>query len=174
MISIMSSTAKKLSQRSTEQRKLISRIIAHNNRHLDADEIYQQARLKSFDISLSTVYRNLQFFKTLGLVEEHQFGSRRYYETASPVKHYHMVCRGCGWVFEFRCPESEKLKDEIGEKQGFRVTEAKVNLVGYCPDCQKNLFTGMSTKKSEKHLIGVKCHLEWIMLAGVDVAMWAR
>lgn len=38
--------------------------------HVDADEIYRQARQKSPNISLSTVYRSLQFFKYLGLLEE--------------------------------------------------------------------------------------------------------
>jgi len=38
--------------------------------HVDADEIYRQARQKSPNTSLSTVYRGLQFFKYLGLVEE--------------------------------------------------------------------------------------------------------
>jgi Fur family ferric uptake transcriptional regulator len=142
--------SKKLSQRSTEQRELIRGILQRADRHLDADEIYQQARLKSTDISLSTVYRNLQLFKVMGLVDEHQFGTRRYYEAASQTKHHHMVCLSCGRVFEFKCPLSEKLKDEITEREGFRVIEAEVRLTGYCPECQERLFVSAKKKKIEK------------------------
>ena len=130
----------KLSRHSTEQRRLILEIIQQVDRHLDADEIYQQARLKSPSISLSTVYRSLQLFKELGLVEEHQFDvMRRYYETTPRSKHHHMVCLGCGRIFEFKCPSAERLKSRISREEGFKVTDAEVRLAGYCPECQQRL-----------------------------------
>jgi len=129
----------KLICRNTEQRQLIQDILQHTDGHLDADEIYQCARLKSPGISLSTVYRNLQMFKELGLIEEHQFGSRRCYEAAPRAKHHHLVCLGCGRVFEFKCPSTERLKSRISKEEGFKVTEAEVRLAGYCPECQERL-----------------------------------
>ena len=130
----------KLSPRSTGQRRLILEIIQQAKGHLDADEIYQQACQKRPNISLSTVYRSLQLFKELGLVEEHQFdGMRRCYETTPRPKHYHLVCLGCGRIFEFKCPSAKKLKSRISREEGFRVTDAEVRLVGYCPECQQRL-----------------------------------
>ena len=139
---------RKLSRRSTEQRKLIREILQHADRHLDADEIYQQARQRSPSISLSTVYRNLQVFKELGLVEEHEFGSRRYYEPALQAKHHHLVCLGCGRVFEFKCPSTERLKSTISKEEGFRVTDAEVRLSGYCPECQERLAVGAAENRT--------------------------
>lgn len=130
---------RKLGRRGTRQRELIQEILRQADRHLDADEIYRQARQRSSRISLSTVYRNLQVFKELGLVEEHQFGNRRYYEPAPQAKHHHLVCLGCGRVFEFKCPSTERLKSRIGKEEGFRVTGAEVRLTGYCPECQQHL-----------------------------------
>jgi len=130
---------RKLNRRSTEQRELIQEILRHANEHLDADKIYELARQRSPSISLSTVYRNLQLFKETGLVEEHQFGSRRCYEAAPRAKHHHLVCLGCGRVFEFKCPSTEKLKSRIGKEEGFRVTDAEVRLTGYCPECQERM-----------------------------------
>lgn len=132
--------AKVLTQRNTEQRQLVLEIIQRADRHLDADEIYQQARLKSPSISLSTIYRSLQLFKELGLVEEHQFdGMRRYYESSPQSKHHHLVCLGCGRIFEFKCPSAERLKSRISREEGFKVTDAEVRLAGYCPECQQRL-----------------------------------
>ncbi len=136
-----------MNRRSTEQRELMQEILQCADGHLDADEIYQQARQRAPSISLSTVYRNLQLFKELGLVEEHQFGSRRYYEPAPQAKHHHLVCLGCGRVFEFKCPSSDRLRDEISRKEGFRVTEAEVRLAGYCPDCQERLSVSASENR---------------------------
>ena len=139
---------RKLSQRSTEQRELIREIIQQADEHLDADKIYQQARQRSPSISLSTVYRNLQLFKEMGLVEEHQFGTRRFYETVPQAKHHHLVCLGCGRVFEFKCPSTERLKSRISKEEGFRVTETEVRLTGYCPECQKRLTVSTAKNKT--------------------------
>ena len=144
----------KSSRRSTEQRQLLLEIIQQAEGHLDADEIYQRARQKSPSISLSTVYRSLQLFKELGLIEEHQFDSmRRYYEAMPRTKHHHLVCLGCGRIFEFKCPSAEKLKSRISREEGFKVTDAEVRLAGYCPDCQQRLLGNMTNNKQEQQIL---------------------
>jgi len=144
----------KLNRRGTEQRQLILEIIRQAKGHLDADEIYQLARQKSPSISLSTVYRSLQLFKELELVEEHQFdGMRRRYETTPQSKHNHLVCLGCGRIFEFRCPSAKRLKSRISREEGFKVTDAEVRLAGYCPDCQQRLSGNMTDTKQEQQIL---------------------
>jgi len=134
-----------LGPRNTGQRQLIFEVIQQAEGHLDADEIYQQARQKRPNISLSTVYRNLQLFKELGLVEEHQFdGTCRCYEITSQSKHYHLVCLGCGRIFEFECPSVGRLRSKISREDGFKVTDAEVRLVGYCPECQQRLASDVN------------------------------
>jgi Fur family ferric uptake transcriptional regulator len=130
---------RKLNVRSTMQRELIQQILRNAEEHLDADKIYEQARWRSPGISLSTVYRNLHLFKEMGLVEEHQFESRRYYEYTPKAKHHHLICLGCGRVFEFKCPSTEKIKSRISREEGFKVTGAEVRLSGYCPECQERM-----------------------------------
>jgi len=68
--------------RVTNQRALIMEIIRQGQGHLDADEIYRRAREKEPRLSLSTVYRALQMFKKLGLVEELHFDRAN---SATPV-----------------------------------------------------------------------------------------
>jgi len=140
----------KFNRRSTEQRRLIMEIIRQAEGHLDADEIYQQARQKSPSISLSTVYRSLQLFKESELIEEHQFdGMRRYYESTPRSKHHHLVCLGCGRIFEFKCPSTERLKSKITREEGFKVTDAEVRLAGYCPECQQRFSNNMTDTKQQ-------------------------
>ncbi|MBA7486781.1 hypothetical protein ES707_22342 [subsurface metagenome] len=143
----------KFNRRGTEQRQLILEIIQQAREHLDADEIYQRARQKSPSISLSTVYCSLQLFKELELVEEHKFDDmRRHYETTPRSKHHHLVCLGCGRIFEFKCPSAEKLKSRISREEGFRVTDAEVRLAGYCPDCQRRLSDNVTNTKQEQKI----------------------
>jgi Fur family ferric uptake transcriptional regulator len=137
--------------RGTQQRQLILEIIQRADRHVDADEIYRQARRKLPSISLSTVYRSLQLFKDLGLVEEHQLdGMRRYYESMPRSRHHHLVCLGCGQVFEFYCPSTERIKSRLSREEGFKVTGVDVRLVGYCPKCQQRLLDEVDHEKERK------------------------
>lgn len=130
----------KFTGRTTQQRHLILEIIERTARHLDADEIYRRARERLPNISLSTVYRTVQLLKEQGLVEEHRLnGERRYYERVPPSRHHHMVCLGCGRIFEFTCPSTEKIKSKLTKEKGFKVTAVDVRLVGYCPECQRSL-----------------------------------
>ena len=139
-----------LSRRTTKQRQLIRDILEHADGHLDAGVIYRQAVKKSPRISLATIYRNLKMLKEIGSVEEHQFVNRRYYEPAAQAKHHHLICLGCGQVFEFKCPSTEKLKYIISKEEGFKVTDAEVRLSGYCPECQNNL--NKETAKNKQYL----------------------
>ncbi len=123
--------------RATSQRALILEII--RRRHLDADEIYRQARGKQPNISLSTVYRTLRMFKKLGLVEELHFDeTHHHYEIKPPSEHQHLVCLSCGKIMEFEYPLSPKMKRNIVREKGFEVTDVEIRMTGYCSKCRQN------------------------------------
>ena len=124
--------------RMTSQRALILDIISQGKEHLDADEVYRLARERQPNLSLSTVYRNLQMLKGLGLVEELHFDeSHHHYEAKSSAEHHHLVCLGCGKVVEFGCALSQKMRQEIARKKGFEVTGVEVHMTGYCSRCRR-------------------------------------
>ena len=123
--------------RATSQRSLILEIIRRG--HLDADEIYRQARGKQPNISLSTVYRTLRMFKKLGLVEELHFDeTHHHYEIKPPSEHQHLVCLNCGKIMEFEYPLSSKMKRDIVREKGFEVTGVEIRMNGYCSKCRQN------------------------------------
>lgn len=125
--------------RSTNQRALILEIIRRGQGHLDADEVYRQAREKQPRISLSTVYRNLQTLKKLGLIEELHFNeAHHHYEIKPPTEHHHLVCLGCGKVVEFECPLNQKMKEDVSREKGFKVINTEVRMTGYCPTCRQS------------------------------------
>ena len=125
--------------RVTNQRALILEIIRQGRGHLDADEVFRQARQKHPRLSLSTVYRALQKFKDLGLVEEVHFDeSHHHYEMKSSAEHHHLVCLGCGRVVEFKYPFARLIKRDVDEARNFEITGGEVRIEGYCPSCQKS------------------------------------
>jgi len=125
--------------RATNQRALILEIIRQGKGHLDADEIYRQAREKQPRLSLSTVYRTLRMLKKLDLVEELHFDdTHHHYEVKPPTEHHHLVCLGCGKVVEFHNPISRYIKRRAPEAKDFDITETEVRMTGYCAKCRRS------------------------------------
>lgn len=126
------------SQRVTAQRTLLLDLIRRSEGHVDADELYRRARRRYPRISLSTVYRNLQLFKKLGLIEEHHFAEEHHhYEVKPATEHQHLLCLNCGKIVEFACPLSQKFKKDIGKQYDFDITGVEVRMTGLCSSCRK-------------------------------------
>lgn len=125
-------------KRVTSQRALLLRIMQGSGSHLDADEIYRQARERDPRISLSTVYRTLNLLKELDLVEELHFDEEHHhYEMAAGKAHYHLVCIGCGRIVEFQSPLVNELWTELEREHGFALERLHIDALGYCQECQR-------------------------------------
>lgn len=126
------------SQRVTAQRTLLLELLHQSSGHLDADELYLRARRKHARISLSTVYRNLQLFKKLGLIEEHHFAEEHHHFEVKPTtEHQHLLCLNCGKIVEFACPLSQKFKKDVGRQYDFDIGGVEVRMTGLCSTCRK-------------------------------------
>ena len=123
-------------RRVTPQRKLVLRILAEAGGHLDAREVYDQARLHDRRVSLATVYRALHTLRDLGLVRElHLDEEHHHYEMDGQDGHSHLVCLRCGRVVEVDSRAFTEAARATGEMHGFAVTRAQVELTGTCADC---------------------------------------
>jgi Fur family ferric uptake transcriptional regulator len=124
----------------TRQRRLILDTLHESEHHLNAKELYRRAAEKDPRISMATIYRNLRFFKELGLVDEQRLDEVQcYYELKTANEHYHLICQGCGGVTEFESPAVSKLLDDVQRNKDFVVTRAVLYLEGYCHKCKGGL-----------------------------------
>ena len=122
----------------TNQRRLILKLLRDTEGHIDAKELYRRASVRDESISPATVYRSLNLFKELGLVDEMRLGKIRcYYEIRQSPEHQHLVCRGCNKVMEFQNPHFQKLIEAVRQERGFKVTNAELYLEGYCSGCEE-------------------------------------
>ena len=122
----------------TSQRRLLLELLRDAEGHIDAKELYRRASAKDDSIGQATVYRSLNLFKELGLVDEMRLGKIRcYYEIKQSLEHQHLVCQGCGKVMEFQNPHFQKLIEAVRREHGFKVTKAELYLEGYCPECEE-------------------------------------
>jgi Fur family ferric uptake transcriptional regulator len=122
----------------TAQRRLLLELLHEADGHIDAKELYRRASARDESISPATVYRSLNLFKELGLVDERRLGKVRcYYEMKQSPEHQHLVCQGCGKVIEFQNPYFKKLVEAVRREHGFKITKAELYLEGNCPECEQ-------------------------------------
>jgi Fur family ferric uptake transcriptional regulator len=127
--------------RITRERRLLADVLEDATEHLDAETVFRLARRRSPRIHRSTIYRTLNTFKDLDLIDEldlmHVDGNRHYYEIRPPVFHIHLVCTSCGEVQE---PEERSWKEwraRIMKETGFSLGTARLEVGGLCADCRR-------------------------------------
>ena len=126
----------------TPQRKVVLEVFLDNeNAHLSAEDVRGMLRDRDSDIGLATVYRALELMCDLGILQKMDFGdgcSRYELNLTEPNahQHHHLICRGCGKVFEFSDDLMDELEDTIAEKCKFKILDHQVKFFGYFEECQ--------------------------------------
>lgn len=126
-----------------QRRSVLDVLIEHNNAHLSTEEIYDKVKEKYPEIGLATVYRTVQLFEEMGIVDRLNFddGCSRF-ELASEDTvhhHHHLICEVCNKVFEVEHDLLDEIESEIERKYQFKIHDHNVMFYGTCKECaQKN------------------------------------
>ena len=124
---------------STRGRGEILRILTESDLPLSPKEILDRFPPPKPDAS--TVYRNLSFLVSLGLVRSVALHERsRRYEVATDGAHRHrVVCRECGRIasFEPRRCDLSRFEADIRDTLGYDVSDHSLEFFGACPDCRR-------------------------------------
>ena len=113
----------------TTQRIEVMEILSRANVPMTAENIFE----KSEGISLSTVYRIAEKLAQKGIVTKNTIrdSDKYYYELAMGGHRHYAICLGCGKMkYVDICPVHDLKID------GFTVTGHKLEIYGYCSDCQ--------------------------------------
>lgn len=123
--------------RMTKQRKAILRVLKSTDSHPTADWIYEKVRKEIPNISLGTVYRNLNVLAEHDKIRVLDYGSNHSRYDGNPDQHYHFKCEKCGGVFDLMIDLSTNLNQKISEETGFIAKSHRLEFSGICPDCQQ-------------------------------------
>lgn len=120
----------------TEQRRLIIETFIENPGHYTAHEIFDLVREKCRGINFSTIYRNLELLSTLEIINKLYIESGIcHYELGGPEHHHHIICKSCGETRELDICPYAYLSDEQLKAIGFKATDHKFEIYGYCSKC---------------------------------------
>ncbi len=123
--------------RSSKQRQAILDTLSQQQSHLSAEEIYQTVKLVQPNISLGTVYRNLEILTDMGTIFRASFADgKARYELASAGHHHHLVCLKCGDIENLTaCPMARDIESFI-QSRDFQPLQHYFEVYGFCRKCK--------------------------------------
>ena len=121
--------------RMTQQRRMILEIVKRPGSHLSADEVFMLVREKIPNISLATVYRNLEVLATAGQISQFvtSDGLRRY--DVGPQRHYHLHCVRCGLIWDLPAKIFPDFEEIAHGNSGCRILGHVLEFEGICNQC---------------------------------------
>lgn len=128
---------KKGGYRITPQRQEIINCFGSGGKHYSAEEIHQEIKNKFPNVSLDTVYRNLNTMRELGIIEALNFedGKCRYELAGENSHHHHLICIRCGMSEELDFCPLKFLDSSLLRDKKFTVERHSFELYGYCSSC---------------------------------------
>lgn len=122
--------------RQSKKRDAMLALLRQTDCHPPADWVYHQLRAEYPNLSLGTVYRNLNhlcqrnLIRRVGTVN----GQERYDGVMEP--HSHFICNRCGAILDL--PEHSPGRDWLdaaGVQYGFQAEGCELIVRGLCRDC---------------------------------------
>jgi Fe2+ or Zn2+ uptake regulation protein len=121
----------------TPQRRAILELLAQDEGHPTAEEIYQRMAATMPDVSRATVYNTLHELVALGgLAETYEFSESCLRYDTNTEAHHHLFCTRCHALIDIT-RNFEGLILEPEEAAGYQITRNQVIFYGICPNCQK-------------------------------------
>ena len=132
----------------SRQREAICEYLGSRKDHPTADAVYASIREEFPNISLGTVYRNLNLLVELGEAQKLAFGDGKDHFDADTSLHYHFVCRDCGQVYDMELDEMADLNTSVQTAAPGKIDSHSILFYGRCYSCMEKEETENTLKKS--------------------------
>lgn len=121
-------------KRYSRQREMIHQCLMNTAEHPTAEMVYSTLKPENPNLSLGTVYRNLNLLAEEGVITRMPFSVDRY--DANTMPHAHFRCKSCGKVYDMmNLPYDNTLNDVATQHCGHLVDRHDVVFSGTCTDC---------------------------------------
>jgi len=121
----------------TPQRRLIFELLAEDESHPTAEELYQLVISRMPDVSQTTVYNTLRELVALGElapVENLSEAGARFDTNSS--NHHHLFCMNCHTLVDIE-QDFPDVELTLEEAKGYQIVKNQVTFYGICQECQK-------------------------------------
>ena len=110
--------------------------------HFKAEELVKTLGRGPQSVSRATIYRTLKIIEEAGIIrsmpESCEAKPRKSYEIIDQTDgHGHLICRLCGRITEYHCPEIIKRQHSICRQHDFQPDKHIEQIYGVCSECDK-------------------------------------
>ena len=122
--------------RLTETRRAVAAIVAGWDGPFTAADILAEARSQGLGIGRATIFRSLDAFNELNVVERLDLPNGEHaYVGCDPAHHHHVVCERCGRTTEIDDRGVRDIVRAVERRTGFRIDSHRLELFGRCAAC---------------------------------------
>ena len=132
----------------SRQRESIKANLMSRRDHPTADALYASIREEFPNISLGTVYRNLNLLVETGEILKLTCGNGPDHCDGNATPHYHFVCRECGQIYDIDLDEMTGLNASVQSKAPGKIDSHSILFYGHCYQCMEKDKTENTLKKS--------------------------
>ncbi len=123
--------------RYSKQREAIYKVVMESDDHPDAFMVHERVKKIISNISLGTVYRNLNTMSNDGIIKRIRIPDKNDKFDKTFYTHGHLYCESCGKVADIRNYLSRGEISNIEKQTGFKITDGNFKIKGLCKDCMK-------------------------------------
>ncbi len=120
--------------RFSRQRNEVLATVLETSTHPTADWIYEQVRKKINNISLGTVYRNLNQLVSVGSLKQYHIDRIIHYD-AKLENHHHFLCNSCNNVFDVSVDSGDYV-NAVETDTNHIVQDFQALFTGLCKNCK--------------------------------------
>lgn len=104
---------------------------------LTAQEIHNKLKKKKKSMNLTSVYRSLELFTTMGQIRALELGDgkRRYERVNENNHHHHFTCEKCQTIIDFSSSFGETMLKDVQKRNKFTIKSHSIELSGICNNC---------------------------------------
>lgn len=119
----------------SRQRELILNTVVQNPIHPTADEVYSMVRQSEPNISLGTIYRNLNLLSDQGYLQKISMPETSDHFDGRTDSHHHLLCEKCGKLSDIGIGSVEELEQGLKQLTDVQVTGYRIFVTGVCQNC---------------------------------------
>jgi len=135
----MKNTEAATNLRMTRQRRIILEELCKLKSHPTAYDLHDLVRDRLPNVSLATVYRNLEILSDQGIIQRLDTGPGQRRFDGNPAPHSHVRCISCGSVADSSsAPEGLNEAGQVCSECGYLILGCTIEYTGLCPKCRKD------------------------------------
>lgn len=123
----------------SRQREIILETLQANVVHPTAEYLYAVLKAKAPNISLATLYRNLNQLADNGVIKKIDGLEAPSHYDHNTYEHYHFICDECKRVFDVSSDVAPDIVRKTEEETGFIVKKHDIIFNGICRDCLEKI-----------------------------------